>query len=246
MKKATLIITALLLLGISFKVDAQAKWENKLLNLYIDEDWAKLKSSALSVTENDKYKKEPLPYLYVSIAYFEMSKNPEYAEKEPKAFKYAMKYAVKWRKKDKQNELYDEYYDTYFFDLKNVMIEEAQNYYDEGVAKKAMYNMKQMTGFSTEDYTAWFFRAMCEVKLQMSTEAVKHFAQAVPQLVAIPDFEEYPEEQQGLLKYCLMKYSDDLIESGLIDSAKTTIDIGYKYFENDEAYKRKYDEIKNK
>ena len=69
--------------------------------------------------ENDKYRKHPLPYIYVSMSYYEMSKQPgkfSVGEKDsefPKPLKEAQKYLYKFMKADKKA---PKYYDQSWYD----------------------------------------------------------------------------------------------------------------------------------
>lgn len=228
------------LVGIGFSAQAQPEKDfEDLLVLLIDGKYKKCVGKAMGYTENDNTKKHPLPYLYVGMAYFEMSKLEEYAIDYPKALKDAAKYTIKFRKKDKELAYWDEY-QNFISELKIVLIEECENWFDAGKPKKAHYNYRQMTTFDPGDQSAWFMKGYCELLLAMPTEAVKSFAMSKEKLDAVSEFKSLPTEQRDLLKFGLMRYSDYLVEQGQADSAKATLAIGYPYFDRDEAYKAKY------
>jgi len=74
---------------------------DKLVFLYIDGKYVKCANLGLKYTEDDKLRRDPIPYLYVSMSMFEISRIEALSEKHPNAFKNSLKYAYKYRKKDK-------------------------------------------------------------------------------------------------------------------------------------------------
>ena len=81
------------------------------LKAYVDEEYEKCLVKAEGYTINEETKKDPLPYLYMSMCLYEMSKIEKYTAMEDykKADRDAMKYAEKYRKKDKNKEFFDNY-----------------------------------------------------------------------------------------------------------------------------------------
>ena len=65
-----------------------------LLVMYVDEKYEKCLGKAESYTLKESTRKDPLPYLYMSMCFFEMSKLEKFDEDYPKAFRSSLKYAV--------------------------------------------------------------------------------------------------------------------------------------------------------
>ncbi len=241
MKRLLLTLAAFLYL---FCHSGFAQEYEDLLNLYIDEKYEKLAMKSYSYTQNDNHKKHPLPYIYCAMGYYEMSKDMEFKEDYPRAQQDAMKYVVKFRKKDKQKEHWDEHQD-FISELRTTVIEDAENMLDgEKTLKKSFKIYKYMTQMDPSDGAAWLMKGFCELKLRMVTEAVKSMNVGMPLINGLSSIEDVAEEQGYLLKFALMNYSEYLFEEGRTDSAQTTIDCGYKYFEDDKEYKAVFDKVK--
>ena len=224
--------------------DAKGDEFDDLLALYIDEKYDKLVTKAYSYTQNDKYRRHPLPYVYAAMGYYEMSKDQKYKEDYPRAQQYALKYAIRFRKKDADGNYLEEYRD-FFSELRATVIEDAEN--QLGTAKtmrKAHKIYRYLTQLDPSDGASWLMRGYCEAKMRLGTEAEKSMKVGTPAILNIEKLDDLSEEQQYLLKFGLMTYSDFLIESGMTDSAKHTIDLGNRLFDKDDAYKEKWDEIK--
>ena len=247
MKRLLFILGVLLLVGIKPAM-AQDEFDG-LLGLYIDEKYDKLIDKSYNYTQNDKYKRHPLPYIYCSMGYYEMSKDGAYRDHEDfkNSQKNALKYAYKFRSKDKTGQYWDDYQE-YISELRMTVIEDAENQLGaEKTIKKAFSTYKYLTKIDPEDGTAWLMRGYCELKLRMVTEAVKSHQTGMPFINRVENVEDDLDEGQAyLLKFGLMTYADYLIEQGMTDSAHLTIDLGIKLFEGDEEYAAKVDEIKSK
>ena len=96
--KKLLTLTAF---ALAFSAQAQKHVYEDLLVLFVDEKYEKCIYKAEGYTQGDDTKKDALPFLYVSMCLFEMSKQEKYNADYPKASRDAIKWAEKYRKKDK-------------------------------------------------------------------------------------------------------------------------------------------------
>ena len=104
-KSNLLLLSILYFMFNLFTINVISQTDNTyedLLVLYVNEDFKNCYNKSLKYTVKDKTKKDPLPYLFVSKACYEMSQDHKYTEEFPKARKTALSYAVKYRKKDKE------------------------------------------------------------------------------------------------------------------------------------------------
>ncbi|MCB0198137.1 MAG: hypothetical protein KDJ65_39710, partial [Anaerolineae bacterium] len=78
-------LAAALLAFTAFTATAQKHVYEDLLVLFVDENYEKCLAKAENYTVNDDTRKDPLPYLYMSMSLYEMSKLEEFNEDYPKA-----------------------------------------------------------------------------------------------------------------------------------------------------------------
>lgn len=243
MKKPIWLYTILLLLLV---VKTNAQTENTyedLLILYVDEDYEKLLSKATKYTENDKTRKDPAPFLYVSKAYFEMSRDEQYAEKYPadKALRDALKWAAKYRRKDRDGSLYD-VNEMYFEELKKVAVAEGAAQISDQNYSRAKRFYDSITDFDPSDPGAWLMLGYCQVQIRANTEATMSFKSA-GEALASKDLESLNEVELELLKSGVIEYAQYLKGSGMRDSAVTLLDMAKPAFEEDPEFKLVYSEI---
>lgn len=230
------ILTLALLAFIYFTPSLVAQ-DNKeyegLWVLYIDEDYKKLVKKAKGITENDKTKKEPMPYLFMSMGYFEISKKEDLSEDYPKAFKDAMKYAGKWRKKDKKGTfVYDN--KDYIADLREAGMEVAEGYLEDGSFSKAKGYYKYMTQFDPECPGSWLMYSFALKKMNDFSGRQLAWDNYETKLGEIS---RLGTEQQRLLKYGLIIYSEELYEEGKRSEARTLLKVGAEFYAEDNEYK---------
>lgn len=217
---------------------------DKMLFYYVDEKYEKLLDMALDFTVDDKTRSNPVPYIYVSRAYYEMSKIEEYDEAYPRAFRESVKYAVKFRKKDKESEFIEENAD--FIDgLKIQTFELGDSYYQIGKYSKSKTYFKYLTGMDPLDWGSWFLKGVTESRLNMRSESEISLQTAIEGLssVDLETVDSYLPGQMMLLKKGILDYSEFMKEIGKMTEAKEIIAMGYAYFEDDNEYKIAYDDL---
>ena len=238
MRLLTLFLLASLYLSPSLL--AQEKEYEDLWVLYIDEDYEKLIKKATSLTENDKSKKEPMPYLFVSMGNFEISKNEEMAEDYPKAFRNSLKYAAKWRKKDKTAEyVYDN--KDYISELREASMEVGEGYLEDGQFSKAKTYYKYMTQFDPECPGSWLLYSYALRKLNDILGTEEAYAEFEAKS---GDLDRLSSEQQRLLKYGLMTYAEDLFQEGKRVDARNLLDKGAEFFADDNEYQMVMEDLR--
>ncbi len=230
------------LIALMLPATAQKHVYEDLLVLYVDEKYDKCLMKAENYTENDATRKDPLPYLYMSMALFEMSKREEYQEDYPKAARDALKYAEKYRKKDKDNEFFRNYED-YWAELNTMAMEEAEFYFQDAKWSKARQTYDYMIGYYPENAGAWGMLAVSQFKYNQSREAEESLVKFEEAYAALGDLERLPQDQKKLLKMALINLSIHQAENGMRSKAIATIEKGKDLFMDDPEFKLQYEEL---
>jgi len=136
---------------------------DKLIFLYIDEKYEKCANLGLKYTEDDELRKDPIPYLYAAMSYFEISKIASLSEKHPDALKLSQKYAYKYRKKDK-GDTYTDKYSGFLTALKDSSNRKAQYYFRQEQYRKAASQYKYIVRFDPDDPIMQLWQGICEIK----------------------------------------------------------------------------------
>lgn len=232
----TLALASLLIVSAS----AQKKPYDDLLVKFVDEKYEDCLAKAQLYTEKDDTKKDPLPYLYMSMCLYEMSKIEKYKAMEDykKADKEALKWAEKYRKKDKNKEFFDNYAD-YWSELNTMAQETGLNFYDEGAKSmsKAKQTFDSMTGYYPENPGPWLMLALCQYKSNLAKEGDASIAKFKSALEAAGGVETLPEDQKKLMKSALINYAGYLDSKGDKSGAKAALELGKEALKDDPEFK---------
>ena len=236
MKFRVQMIIAVALLFVAGFAKAQEDEFQDLRVLYMDQKYEKLISKAEAYVAKDKTRKSPEPYLYLSKAYFEISQSEEHNAKYPpdKAFRDALKWASKYRRKDKEGEIYDEN-DFYFNELKKSAIEEAAGLMSDQKYSRAKRYYDGITSFDPGDPGAWLMLGYCQVQMRAMQEAKLTLIEA-GRVMHTANMEKLNSTDRKLLLSGVTYYSDYLIEQGMKDSARTTLDLARPALDGDSEY----------
>lgn len=239
MKKLLLFI---LLLPLGYAAQAQDDYDN-LLEMLVDEKYEKLLYRAEKYTLDDKTKKQPLPYLYMSMAYYEINKTPEEFDEDlsGKAFNNCLKYCVKHRKKDKENEYYTEYED-FFDDVRKGAIAEAELNIDMLKFTKSKSYFKYLVSIDKSDPGAWMMKGMSEFKLKSRKDSGLSWDKA-KEIVESGGAEVLTKVQLGLFKRAIIYCAEMWDEAGESEKARTWLELGYEYFKDDREYNVTFESI---
>ena len=224
---------------------AQTKQYDDLLVKYVDEKYEDCLAKAERYTQNDATKKDPLPYLYMSMCLYEMSKIPKYQEMEDykKADKDALKWAEKYRKKDKDKEFFNNYED-YWSELNTMAQESGLNEYETGAKgmSKARRYFDSMTGYYPENPGGWLMLALTQYQSNLPKDGDDSIVKYKAALDAAGDINTLPEDQKKLMKAGLIHYAEYLNSKGDKSGAKAAMETGKDAFKDDVEFKGAYEE----
>lgn len=210
-----------------------------LLTMFVSEKYEKCLYKAEGYTLDDDTKKDPLPYLFMSRCYYEMSKREEFKEKFPNAFKDALKYASKYGSKDKEKVHMAEYED-FFADLRKAAIAEAETMMDTEKYSKAKQIYDQLLDLDPNDAGAQLMMGLAFTGLKSKKEAETAIAKAKQILTEKKAGQS--KEQLQLLRDALTRHATALSSTNKT-LAKEWLDLGLEYFPDDKEYKVTYDSI---
>ena len=231
----------LILALIAFQpIQAQTDNEYKdLLTLFVTEKYEKCLYKAEDYTLDEKTKKDPLPYMFMSRCFYEMSKRDEFKEKYPTAFKDAMKYISKYGGKDKEKKYLSEYED-YIAQIRGAAAAQAETMMDTQKYSKAKQLYDQLLDIDPNDAGAQLMMGVVHGLMKAKKESDMALAKA--KAILTEKKAGTALEELNLLKYALTIHATNLAGSNK-SSAKEWLDLGLEYFPEDKEYKITYDTI---
>lgn len=242
MKK--IISLVVIMLAVISPSTAQPPAYDDLLIYYADGNYEKLLKEAEKYTLSDKTKMDAIPYLYLSKANFEMSKDQVWLDKYPKAYVQAFTFAGTCIKKDKDSSVYRENY-SYFTELQIACYEEILNMVETGNYPKLMGIIPRLHRIAPNDVGSYFLKAACEYQNGDKSSAKLTQKDAYARLDAITSVENWRPVDFAMLKLGVMEYCKALIKMNMKIQACELAGKVKQWFENDDEFKAFYDELCN-
>jgi len=240
MKNILGILCLLCLNGLPMWSQTDNDYED-LLTLFVDEKFEKCLYKAEGYTINEKTKKDPLPYLFVSRCYFQISKMDEFKAKYPDPFKDAMKYISKYAAKDKDKK-YAADYEDFLSELRSAAIGQAETQMDAQKFTKAKTLYDQIADMDSNDAGAQIMLGITFSFMKAKKDAELAFGKAMT--ILTEKKASMLKEQKDLLKNSIMAYAVLLSDQGDRTTAIEWLELGQEYFNEDPEYKVTYDTIK--
>lgn len=216
---------------------------DELLELIVDEQYEKCLYKAVKYTENDKTKKDALPYAYMSMAFFRIaqSDDPDLQDKFPKAAKDAVKYLVKFRKKDKEDAHLAEFTD-FISEVRVATIAEAEQNSDQEKFTKSKGLYKYLTDIDAKDPGAWLMRGYSEWMMKSKKDAQNSWEMA-KQTLNENGVAGLRDEQLKLLRMAVITNSEMLYEIGERENARFWLETTKEFFQDDREFNVTYSSI---
>ncbi len=205
------IISVFYLLTANSTALAQFTEYSDLLVYYVDEEYEKCLKKADKYMSKDESKYDPLPYLYTSMTYYEMSRDNKYAEDYPKAYRNCLSYLTKYRRKDKTY-AYKSDAEPFIEKIKLVIAEEIENYKLDGTEKadkKITGLLKKLVRIDPDDAGIELLLGVYYSKTKNRSESKKYLASGKERVIQIGDsipFGELTKSQQLFFKESLISY----------------------------------------
>lgn len=229
------ILTAFLIIGNVTHIEAQEEDPYKdILFMIIDGDYEKAVSKAEKITDKDKTHREPVPYIYASMAYFEMSKKEEFQADYPRAFRDAIKNAYKAKRYDKENE-YMPQFTNYINELKAEIMREATFQYQSENWRKSITYSKYVTRIDPVDISALLLKGVAEVKGRNTYQAKTTFEEADSALTKFKTSDVSLESKAAYL-YAVIEYAKLMAEEGTKANAQPFLDAVASIYEDDAEF----------
>lgn len=216
---------------------------DELLELIVDEKYERCLYKAVKYTEKSDTRKDPLPYAYMSMAFFRISQSddPDLQDKFPKASKDAIKYLVKFRKKDKEDEYVSLFID-YISEVREATIAEAEQHSDEEKFTKSKGLYKYLTDIDDKDPGAWLMRGYSEWMMKSKKDAKNSWEEAKKALDE-HGISGLRDEQLKLLRMAVIVNSEMLYEIGEREDARYWLEATKEFFKENKEFNITYNSI---
>jgi hypothetical protein len=241
MKKLSALLALLIYGGTAM---AQAPDYNDLRILYADANYDKLIRESEKYTLKDDTKSDPTPYVWLAKGLFRIQGASTGEEKYKNAFKDALTALGSAKKKDKDGSVFAaeaEFVDT----VKATLAQTIMDHITAKEFQKANSWIIKVYKISPDDVGAKFLEGACKFRAGDKGGANILWKDAEKRLTAVNSINDWSRPDKEMLKIGVLETAECYVSSKQVDKAKTILNKIAQWYENDEEFKKRYDEIVN-
>lgn len=225
-------------------LNAQAPGFDDLKILYADANYEKLVKVAEGYTMKDELKKDPLPFLWLAKGLYKISLSGTDDEKYKTAYKDAIGALGKAMKNDKDGTLLADHQE--FIDLfQGSLVELISNDLAAKDYNKASGWVIKYFKVTRNPIGAKYLDGASKYRKTDKGGANTAWKEAEALLVKITSIEDWSDADKDILKVGVFETAECYILSKQKEKAKTLLNKVAQWYEEDEEFKAKYDEIVN-
>lgn len=220
-------------------LQAQVKggYNEKLEKLYISGKYESCLFKADNLTYKESSSRDPEPYLYIAMCFYQLSKSadPIIAEDYADGEKQAISYTAKFIKKDKDGEMYENNLE-FINMLKELQYKKVKQVFDEENYRKAATETKKYEKLNREeDFTITYFLGACELMSNNYSQGQKNLDHAKEQLITLIKAGNVKVDKifKPLISSVFLKYSEFLVADSKLEDAAKELKLGLKIIPND-------------
>lgn len=218
---------------------------NDLKILFADRNYEKLVKQAEKYTNKEDLVKNPVPYLWLSRGLYEISLSGTDNEAFKNAYKEAISFLGKALSKDKDGTQladYREYIDTFQISLARRIVDDIsiKDYAKAGVS---LMNYAKITK-NAEAGAKYLDGALKYMKGDKGgANPLWLKANEILKQKPISSMDDWSDADKMIFKLGIIYTSECYIKAKKVDKAKELISTYFKFYEEDEEYRTKHDEI---
>lgn len=242
------LLSLLFIVTVANLASAQPPNYDDLKVLYADANYEKLAKVAANYTESDKTKKDILPYIWLGKGLYKVSQSGTDDEKFKNAYKDAIKYLKKGIRYDlKYNEgaTFEEHRE-FLDEFQMSLVEVIDNEISVGSFRRAYGWAIKYKSITFHEVGAIFMMGACKDRDQDKPTARTYWQEANALLAEMDGVDGWSDADKLMLKLGVLHSAAAMNDSRQNQQARDLLGKVAQWFENDEDWQTRYDEIVNK
>ncbi|HNR86493.1 MAG TPA: hypothetical protein PKN22_09100 [Taishania sp.] len=239
-----ILSTFILLLSLSFSFGQ--KEYDYLRILYADGSYEKLAKQAEKITLDDKTKKDPLPYLWLSKALYKIHMSGTADEVFKNAYKESINALGKCIKYDKSGSVFgDEDNKEYLEMIQSTLIEQINNEMLTQNFRKASSWSNTFKKIAQSPIGSMYFEGAAKFRTDDRSSGMALWKTADGLLKDVTSIDTWTKGDKDMLRIGVIQTAECYVSIKKVDLAKNLLNKVAQWFENDTAFKEAYDAIVN-
>lgn len=238
------IIGLFIVLVSSLTLNAQAPGFDDLKILYADANYEKLVKVAENYTLKEDLKKDPIPFIWLAKGLYKISLSGSDDEKYKTAYKDAIGAMGKAMKNDKDGTLLSDHQE-FIDEFQNSLVEMINNDLAAKDYNKASGWVIKYYKITRNPVGAKYLDGAAKYRKADKGGANTLWKEAETMLSKITSIENWSEADKAMLKIGVLQTAECYIAGKQMEKAKAALNKIAQWYEEDEEFKAKYDELIN-
>jgi hypothetical protein len=238
------LIGLFILLVSSLTSNAQAPGYDDLKILFADANYEKLVKVAENYTLKEELKKDPLPFIWLAKGLYKISLSGTDDEKYKTAYKDAIGAMGKAMKNDKDGTLLSDHQE-FMDEFQNSLVEMINNDLAAKDYNKASGWVIKYYKITKNPVGAKYLDGAAKYRKADKGGANTSWKEAETILGSITSIENWSEADKEMLKIGVLQTAECYIAGKQMEKAKSVLNKIAQWYEEDEEFKAKYDELIN-
>lgn len=241
MKRVFTLLTVLI--AFAFNNYAQGDYEH-LLIYKADQNWEKLIQESEKLTLKNKTKNDPVPYYYMAYGLYKISFIGDRPDSYKNAYKDALTVVGKMGRKDSDGAVMEEY-DEFFNELKASLLEIIKNDIEADEYRRAFGWIMKIYKFDRNHIGGKYLEGAARYRNGDKATARAKWKEAADLIAELESTSDWMEADKNMIKFGMYESAKCQIDARQVEAAKEIMNYGAQWFEEDEDWKKWYDEIVN-
>lgn len=239
------VLSALVLLLVVNTGFSQRQYDD-LRILYADGNYEKLAKVADKYANDDKTKKDPVPYLWLSKGLYKLHVGGNTDPVFKNAYKESINAMNKCMKFDKTGSVLSEPDNKEFLDLlQNSLIEQIENELSGNNHRRAFSWANSYKKISVNLIGQVYLEGACKFRTDDKSTGFTLWRTADDQLKSVTSLDDWSEADKKMLKIGIIQTAECYVSIKKAENARTVLNRVAQWFEGDDEFKEVYDQIVN-
>lgn len=219
---------------------------DELRILYADGNYEKLAKVADKYTNDDKTKKDPVPYLWLSKGLYKIHVGGNTDAVFKNAYKESINAMSKCMKFDKSGAVLSNPDNKEFLDLlQNSLVEQIENELSTDNYRKAFSWANSYKKISKNLTGQVYLEGACKFRTDDKSTGFTLWRTADDQLKNITSLDDWSEADKKMLRMGIVEAAECYVSIKKVENARTLLNKVAQWYEGDEQFKEVYDQIVN-
>lgn len=217
---------------------------DELRILFADQKYEKVVKLADKMIGDDKFKKDPMVYYWLSKGLYKVSQSGNTAPEYKNAYKESINHLGKLLRNDKEGEaIQEDEINEYLLEVQGSLVEQIKNEISTGNFRKASSWILTYKKVTKNPIGQMLLEAAGKFKADDKSGGIAGLKVAETELAKVKDIKDFTEADKEMFKLGLIWGAEGYTSIRQVEKAKALLEKGSEWFRQDEDFQEAYNKM---